>query len=218
MSNISKNGASQLLHQLDVELERIATDAQRSLVKVHNGHNGAGAGVIIHPEGLVVTNAHVVRARSPQVTLADGRTLQGRLLAHDDRHDLAAVSLPSAELAADELVPLDLGNSGTVQAGSWVVALGHPWGVSGAATAGMVIAVGRPLERVPYEGELIQVGLHLRPGHSGGPMLDSQGQVVGINTMIAGPHVGLAIPVCTVKKFLKRKLGRTGRRRAPSVA
>lgn len=218
MNEASKNGAPRLLRQLDAQLEQIVREAQRSLVKVHNGRRGAGAGVILHEEGLVVTNAHVVRRQSPRVTLANGHTVQGTLLAYDEKHDLAAVSVAGTDLPVTDLRPLTLGDGNTVRAGSWVVALGHPWGVSGAATAGMVIAVGRPLERVPYEGELIQVGLHLRPGHSGGPMLDSQGHVVGINTMISGPYVGLAIPVRTVKKFLKRKLGRTGRRRAPSVA
>lgn len=218
MNAVSKNGTPTLLQELDAQLEQIVSEAQRSLVKVHNGRHGAGAGVILHEEGLVVTNAHVVRRQSPCVTLANGQTVQGRLLAYDEGHDLAAVSLAGAELAGGDLAPLTLGEGHTVKAGSWVVALGHPWGVSGAATAGMVIDVGRPLERVPYEDQLIQVGLHLRPGHSGGPMLDSQGHVVGINTMIAGPHVGLAIPVRTVKIFLKQNLGRSERRRAPSVA
>lgn len=218
MNDLNSNGAPRLLQALDAELEQIVRDAQKSLVKVHNGRHGAGAGVILHEEGLVVTNAHVVRRQSPRVTLASGQTVQGALLAYDEGHDLAAVSLAGAELSTGDLPALALGNGHMLRAGSWVVALGHPWGVSGAATAGMVIAVGRPLERVPYQGQLIQVGLHLRPGHSGGPMLDSQGRVVGINTMIAGPHVGLAIPVRTVKKFLKRALGRSERQRAPSVA
>jgi S1-C subfamily serine protease len=88
-----------------------------------------------------------------------------------------------------------------------VVALGHPWGVTGATTAGMVIDVGRPAEGLPYRGELIQVGLHLRPGHSGGPMVDGAGRLVGINTMISGPEVGLAVPIHSVKRFLKQRLG-----------
>jgi S1-C subfamily serine protease len=88
-----------------------------------------------------------------------------------------------------------------------VVALGHPWGVIGATTAGMVIAVGRPVQGLPFDGDLIQVGCRLRPGHSGGPMVDGEGRLVGINTMIAGPEVGLAVPIHTVKRFLKESLG-----------
>jgi S1-C subfamily serine protease len=71
----------------------------------------------------------------------------------------------------------------------------------------MVIAVGEPQEGPQLYGGLVQVGLHLRPGHSGGPMLDSSGRLVGINTMIAGPDVGLAVPIQTVKRFLKEYLG-----------
>jgi S1-C subfamily serine protease len=88
-----------------------------------------------------------------------------------------------------------------------VVALGHPWGVAGAVTAGMIIGLSRPPELPGYPGELIQVGLHLRPGHSGGPMVNSNGRLVGINTMIAGPDVGMAVPVHIVKSFLKERLG-----------
>lgn len=70
----------------------------------------------------------------------------------------------------------------------------------------MVIDVGVPLELPRYPGELIQVGLRLRPGHSGGPLVDGNGRLVGINTMIAGPQVGLAIPIQAVKMFLRNKL------------
>jgi S1-C subfamily serine protease len=77
----------------------------------------------------------------------------------------------------------------------------------GAVTAGIVIDTGQPPELPRYRGELIQVSLHLRPGHSGGPMVDVAGRLVGINTMIAGPEVGLAIPLQTVKEFLRQTLG-----------
>jgi S1-C subfamily serine protease len=195
---------SNLIELLNEELSAAVDSARRSLVQVHvagrHGRaNGAGAGTIIHPDGLIITNAHVVRRQSPAIVLWDGRELDGRLLAYDEDVDLAAVSVDAHDLPA-----LPLRNGSPLQTGQWVVALGHPWGVTGATTAGMVIAVGRPEERLPFKGDLIQVGLHLRPGHSGGPMLDSQGHLVGINTMISGPQVGLAIPVNTVKKFLKQ--------------
>ena len=83
-------------------------------------------------------------------------------------------------------------------------------GVSGAVTAGAVIDVGGSVEGSLPHGELIQIGLHLRPGHSGGPLVDVQGRLVGINTMINGPDVGLAIPLHTVKDFLREALGSAG--------
>ena len=193
---------SKLLETLNGQLSSVVDLARRSLVQVHTARQGNGAGTILHSDGLIVTNAHVVQRRSPKITLWDGRTIPGRLLAYDEKYDLAAVSIEATDLPA-----MPLGNGRALQAGHWVVALGHPWGVTGATTAGMVIASGRPLQGIPYEGELIQVGLHLRPGHSGGPMVDDHGRLVGINTMISGPGVGLAIPIQTVKHFLKEALG-----------
>lgn len=195
--------------RLDGELAEHIASAKKSLVQIRTGRNGAGSGVIIHDDGLIITNAHVVRRTAPRVVLNDGTQLRSKLLAYDEAYDLAALAVDS-----DRLPALTLGDSRRLRPGSLVVALGHPWGVVGAATAGMVIGVGRPVEPLPYRGELIQVGLHLRPGHSGGPMLDAAGELVGINTMIAGPHVGLAVPTNTVNRFLKENLGgRDGVRR-----
>lgn len=193
---------SELLQQLNDQLSALVARSRPSLVQVHNGRQGNGAGTILHPDGLIITNAHVVQRHSPKIMLWDRRTFPGRLLAYDERLDLAAVSIE-----AHDLPTIELGNGRDLRAGQWVFAMGHPWGITGATTAGMIIAVGQPFEGIPYDGELIQVGLHLRPGHSGGPMVDERGYLVGINTMIAGPDVGLAIPVQTVKGFLKKALG-----------
>jgi len=191
-----------LLGQINDQMAAVVEDARRCLVQVHNGRRGGGAGTILHADGLIITNAHVVKRQSPKVTLADGRTLAARLLTYDEDLDLAAVAVE-----AHDLPTIELGKRGELRAGQWVVALGHPWGVTGATTAGMVIDVGRPLDGLPYRGELIQVGLTLRPGHSGGPMVDGRGRLVGINTMISGPEVGLAVPIHSVKRFLKQNLG-----------
>ena len=191
-----------VLEKFDSQLAMLIARAQKSLVQVHVDGRGNGAGTIVHGDGLIVTNAHVVQRRRPRITLANGRKLTGSLLASDERLDLAAVSVE-----AENLPVIPLANGKGVKTGQMVIALGHPWGVQGASTAGMVIALGKPLDRLPYEGPLIQVGCHLRPGHSGGPMIDDQGRLVGINTMIAGPQVGLAIPIQTVKRFLKTALG-----------
>jgi S1-C subfamily serine protease len=191
-----------LLQSLNNELETIVSTARMSLVQVHNGRRGSGAGTILHQDGLIITNAHVVRRRSPKVTLWDGRELQGRLLAYDEQIDLAAVSVNETNLPT-----IELGTSQGLRPGQWVVALGHPWGVTGATTAGMVIAVGEPIEGPQLHGGLIQADLHLRPGHSGGPMLDGDSRLIGINTMISGPNVGLAVPIGTVRHFLKKYLG-----------
>ena len=192
---------SDLLQQLNDELSGVAEEARRSLVNISNGRRGAGAGTIWHPDGLILTNAHVVQFRSPKVTLPDGRTAPARVLAHDRELDLAALRVDAADLPT-----IELGDSKQLQPGEWVLAAGHPWGVAGAATAGVVIGMGPPPE-IPTAGrELLHVGLHLRPGHSGGPLVDTQGRLVGINTMMAGPDVGLAVPVHVVKGFLRQAL------------
>lgn len=193
---------STMLAELDRERSAHIESAQQATVQIRSRHRGIGSGFVLHSNGLIVTCAHVVRGHSPEVVLANGERLPGKLLAHDESLDLAAISVN-----ADDLPVLTLGDSRALRPGSLVVALGHPWGVVGAATAGMVIGVGRPVEALPYAGNVIQVGLRMRPGHSGGPMLNDQGQVVGINTMIAGPYVGLAVPSLAVRRFLRHRLG-----------
>ena len=193
---------SDLMRQLNLEMSAVVENVRRSLVQITNGRRGAGAGTIWHADGLIVTNAHVVGRRSLRVTLPDGRTLPVRLLARDASRDLAALAVDATGLPTSEL-----GQSKQLQPGQWVLALGHPWGVAGAVTAGVVIGVGPPPEMPLPQRELIQIGLRLRPGHSGGPLVDVHGRLVGINTMMAGPEVGLAVPVHVVKTFLRQALG-----------
>ena len=188
---------SNLLQQLNGELSAVVEIARRSLVKVGNGRNGAGAGVVWQPGGIILTNAHVVRQGSISVTLPDEQKYPAKIIAYDEARDLAALSIE-----APDLQPLAVGDSAALQPGELVLALGHPWGVAGAVSAGPVIDVGPAPEMSRPDRIFIQAGLQLRPGHSGGPLVDAQGRLVGINTMITGPEVGLAIPVTVVKEFL----------------
>ena len=186
------------LQELSAEMADLAAGVRRSLVHIRNGRHGAGAGSIWHPEGLIITNAHVVGSRSIQVTLPDGRDLPANVLAYDNGLDLAALSVE-----ADDLPTIGLGESRRLKPGQIVLAMGNPWGVSGAVTAGIVIGVGSDVPDMPSNGrEWVVAGLRLRPGHSGGPMMDVQGRLVGINTMITGPEVAMAVPVHVVKTFL----------------
>lgn len=191
-----------LLNEINQTMTAVIQTVQQSVVQLGNGRRGFGAGTIWHSDGLILTNAHVAQRRTPEVTLADGRTFPSQLLAYDESVDLAALYI-----AANQLPTIELGHSSQLKTGDWVIAVGHPWGVVGAAAAGTVIAMGQPLEQNGYLGELVQLGIQLRPGHSGGPLVDGNGRLVGINTMISGPQVGLAIPVDMAKKFLKEKLG-----------
>jgi S1-C subfamily serine protease len=205
-----------LLQQLDRELAGVVDQVRRSLVQLNNGRRGIGAGTIWHPSGLIVSNAHVVRPprRGPwpvgrdsgslSVLLPDGQERPVQLLAIDEELDLAALSV-----VGQGLPTIELGESSRLRPGEWVLAMGHPWGVEGAVSAGVVIGVGDQWAELPRRGrEWIAASLQLRPGHSGGPMVDVRGRLVGINTMMAGPGVGVAVPVHVVKRFLKEHLGR----------
>ena len=206
-----------LLQQIDADLSAVVDKARQSLVEISNGRRGRGAGTIWHPDGLIITNAHVVHSQSPKVTLPDGRELSAKVLAHDSSLDVAAL-----KVEASGLPTVELGESSKLRAGEWLLALGHPWGVEGAATAGIVIGVGADWPELPQpgrgrsslvsaghaSGEWLVASLHLRPGHSGGPMVDAHGRLVGINTMMAGPGVGVAVPVHVIKRFLQQTLKR----------
>jgi serine protease Do len=191
-----------VLQALNADLDEIVTRVRRSLVRIYHGRRGAGSGAIWRSDGLVVTNAHVVGHGPAQVELADGRTLAAQIVTQDAGQDLAALRLEGAGSA--DLPPIQLGDSRALKPGEWVVAIGHPWGVEGAATAGIVIGTGGRLPGAPRNGhEWISLSLHLRPGHSGGPLVDARGRLVGINTLINGPDVGVAIPVHVVTAFLR---------------
>jgi serine protease Do len=193
---------SNLLQQLNFEMAGVVSQVRRSLVQIRDGRGGAGAGTLWHSDGLIMTNAHVVQRDRVEVALADGRILPGRLLARDPETDLAALTIEGRDFPT-----IELGDSKNLRPGQWVLALGHPWGVVGAVSAGPVINVGLPPELPHLSREFVQAGLQLRPGHSGGPMVDVQGRLIGINTMITGPEVGLAVPLHVVKTFLRDYLG-----------
>ena len=197
-----------MLRELNNDLEEIVTRVRRSLVHVHNGRRGAGSGTIWHADGLVVTNAHVVGHGPVKVELQDGRTFPAQILAQNVEQDLAALRLEGAGIA--DLPAIQLGDSRALRPGEWVVALGYPWGVAGAATAGIVIGMSAHRPEMPGNGrDWISLSLHLRPGHSGGPLVDARGRLVGINTMMTGPDTGLAIPVDAAKAFLETVPGRS---------
>ena len=191
------------LQDLNDAMASVVERVESSLVQVHSGRNGAGAGTVWHPDGLIVTNAHVTRRGPMTITLADGRTLPAKLLAQDRVRDLAALMVDASGLPA-----VELGDSHGTRPGQWVLAMGHPWGVRGAVTAGVAIGTSRAWPGMPSTGgEWIGVNLALRPGNSGGPLLDVSGRLLGINTAVIGPEVGLAVPVHVAKEFLRESLG-----------
>ncbi len=184
-----------LLERINGDLASVAAAAGQGLVQIADGRRGFGSGTLCHPDGLIVTNAHVVRGKSPRVTLRDGRVLQARVIARDTELDLAALAVE-----ADGLPSIELGDSHDLVPGQVVFALGHPFGIAGALTSGVIVGSG-PVETMRGR-DLLVVDMPLRPGHSGGPLIDTRGRLLGINVMMAGPDVGLAVPVHAVKRFL----------------
>ena len=201
---MEESAVTTVLEQINAEMGDLVEKVNNGMVQVRNGRGGAGAGTIWHPDGLILTNAHVVERGPLQATLPNGSTLPAKLLAHDTALDLAALAVESSGLPT-----IGLAESRRLQPGQWVLASGHPRGVAGAVTAGVIIGVGSEWPEPPFSGrELIAVSLHLWPGYSGGPLANIDGKLVGINAMMAGPDVGMAVPVHIVKTFLQQTLGK----------
>lgn len=186
--------------RLNGELAEIVRKSRLSLAHIRTSRHAAGSATIVGEDGLLITNAHVVNQREAEVTFADGRTASATLLGHDEDVDLAVFKVEDGSLPA-----IRLGDSTALRAGELVVALGDPWGIPGAATAGIVIGVGAEWPEMPASGrEWVIANLHLRPGNSGGPLINMRGELVGINTMMTGPDVGVAVPAHVIEAFLRR--------------
>jgi serine protease Do len=177
-----------------IGLGEIAEKLRRSTVLLHAGLRGSGSGVIWTGDGLIVSNAHVARSSPARVQLWDGREFEATVTARDLRRDLAALHINASGLPA--ATPAD---STQLRPGELVIAVGNPLGFVGALTTGVVHAVG-PIRGFGAQS-WVQAGVRLAPGNSGGPLADTRGRVIGINTMVAG-RVGLAIPSNAVREFL----------------
>ncbi len=158
---------------------------------------GAGSGVVLTPDGFLLTSAHVVsgRGRQGRASLVDGRELRFDIVGSDPLSDLAIL-----RAEADGLEAATLGDADGLRAGQLVVAIGNPNGFAGSVTAGVVSALGRSLparsgRMVRVIDNVIQTDAALNPGNSGGALVDSRGEVVGINTAVAGVGLGLAVPI-----------------------
>ena len=157
---------------------------------------GTGSGFIIKSDGLVLTNAHVVNgADTVTVTLRDGRNFTGQVLGQDELTDVAVV-----KIQASNLPTVSVGNSEQLRPGEWAIAIGNPLGLDNTVTAGIISATGRSSSDVGVPDKrigFIQTDAAINPGNSGGPLLNQQGQVVGMNTAIIGGAQGLgfAIPI-----------------------
>ncbi len=177
---------------------------------------GGGSGVVITPDGFMLTSAHVVEhAAQVRATFVDGTDLSATVVGLDPLSDLALLRTHS-----DGFAPARLGDAERLRVGQLVVAIGNPHGFAGSVTAGVVSALGRSLPARSSGrviDNVIQTDAALNPGNSGGALVDGRGSVVGINTAVAGVGLGLAVPINDATRRIVSALMRDGRVRRAYV-
>jgi serine protease Do len=180
-------------------LTELFRSAQPGIVQVRTDRRGGGTGIVWRSDGYIITNHHVVASNnaSVQVLLSDGRTLAAKVLHSSPQLDLAMLKVPAQDLTA-----LPVGKSATLRAGEWVFAIGHPWGQRWALTAGIVSSLSTMKPENGQTTQYIKSDVRLAPGNSGGPLLNADGHVVGVNAMIFGGDLSVSIPSDVVQSWI----------------
>jgi serine protease Do len=177
-----------------------ALDRVRPAIVRVRGRGPAGAGGVVWRPDTVVTNHHVIAGagQALRVVGVDGRAHAARVLETSPRLDLALLEVPGADL-----LPAPIGRSAGLRVGALVFAVGHPWGQPWVVTAGVVSGLGAvPAPGRTEPGSYIRSDVRLAPGNSGGPLLDARGEVVGLNAMVIGGDLSIAIPSDVVRRWL----------------
>ncbi len=175
---------------------------------------GTGSGFIINKDGDIITNAHVVDgANKVSVILKDGRKLEGKVLGSDPLTDIAVVKVTDQNLPT-----VTLGTSNNLQPGEWAIAIGNPLGLDNTVTAGIISALGRNSTEIGVDKRVkfIQTDAAINPGNSGGPLLNQQGEVIGVNTAIiqGAQGLGFSIPIETAQRIARQIIDKGSVKRA----
>jgi serine protease Do len=178
------------------EFAALAEHLRRSTVQVRGRRDGVGSGVIWSPDGVIITNAHVIRGHNATVELSDGQVLDAIVTARNEQRDLVALKIDATDLPA-----ATIGDSDRLRVGELVFAVGNPFGMTGAVTTGIIHYGSANSSR---RRNWIQADIPLAPGNSGGPLANAHGQVIGINTMIVN-GMGFAVPSHVVQQFLQNR-------------
>ena len=178
-------------------LNVLAEGLQQAVVEVRSGETASGTGIIWGGAGLVVTNAHCIRRGAAVQVIAGGKWREAHALAYHPHHDLALLASPSVSGPL-----LELRDPDTLRAGELVFAHGHPLGIKDALAMGVLHAVTRDRSG---SARWIVADVRLAPGNSGGPLVDAEGRLVGINSMVVN-GLGVAVPASMVQRFVERSL------------